>query len=221
MAIRDNLRKKIVVSGGGGSSGGGSDSGTGGSGTSAIDGGYTVNFHNLDGVLIESHSALFGNWIDKPISYVPANWINDNGYVNQFPLTVAEGEGTVFNLYASETQTYAEKLYEAYGVDVAEYPYVAVLVYNSAYYVTLVFYKTASQQGYDSANFNDVLVARDCVITSSNDLYLVVSDLLNNLYTLTQKTTEVMTVTQFKVSANTSDIPNCTNIESLNALYGS
>ncbi|MER2108183.1 MAG: hypothetical protein ABS949_14715 [Solibacillus sp.] len=122
MAIRDNLRKKIVVSGGGGSSG----SGTGGSGTSAIDGGYTVNFHNTDGVLIESHSALFGMWIDEPISYTPNSWRNADGYINQLPLVVeADSEQTVFDLYANN-DTIIDEIYAHFAIDKEVYPYVYI-----------------------------------------------------------------------------------------------
>lgn len=120
MAIRDNLRKKIVVSGGGTSSGGSSDSGTGGSGTSAIDGGYIVNFYNTDKVLIESHSALFGNWIDDPISYDVHHWENENGHINQFPLTVStEDSGTSFDLYPVIVGENAVMVIDPSGTDFA------------------------------------------------------------------------------------------------------
>lgn len=141
-------------SGGGGSTGGGSSDS--GSGTSTIENGYTVNFHNTDKVLIESHSAKFGMWIDAPISYTPNSWINENGYRNQFPLTVEEGsETTVFNLYPS-TDTVADVIYAHCGVDVNTYPYLWVMCmwYNNSYlYIEIAFCqegKMDSRYMYDS-----------------------------------------------------------------------
>ncbi len=119
-------------SGGGGSTGGGSsDSGNSGSGTATIENGYTINFYNTDNVLIESHSAKFGMYIDAPLSYEAESWENENGYVNSFPLTVTEDMGeTVYNLFAQKAKTYAEQLYTTFNIDSAIYPYVMIRQYE-------------------------------------------------------------------------------------------
>lgn len=147
MAIRDNLRRKIIVSGGGTSSGGSSDSGTGGSGTSAIDGGFTVNFYNSDEVLIESHSALCGMYIDVPISYTAETWQNADGYVNSFPLTVSEDSETkVFDLYDKAAPLCDSVLYKVYGVDESVYPYIYTY-YNHVVKVLYLYFKKTNGNG--------------------------------------------------------------------------
>lgn len=108
-------------------SGGSSGGGSGGSSTPAFTNGFTINFYNHDKVLIESHSALCGMFIDAPMSYEAETWQNANGYVNSFPLTVdIDKAGSVYDLYAGGAATCAQVLYSAYGVDVAEYPYVLI-----------------------------------------------------------------------------------------------
>lgn len=158
----------------GGSSGGGS------SGTT-IENGYTVNFYNTDKVLIESHSALFGNWIDKPISYEVTSWQNANGHANQFPLTVESAdEGTVFDLYAS-IENLADKLYNHFGLDKEVYPYIMIMVrnYNSTS-KTFEFY-------YGKTLLDDIYTAYGCRKTMTvsdfdgSDVNWVVDTVIENL----------------------------------------
>lgn len=131
------------------SGGGGNSSGSGSSIGGEFVNGYTVNFHNTDGVLVESHSALFGYWIDKPISYTPSSWRNASGHINQFPLTVqeneVEGDG-IYNLYAS-TDSVADELYAFYAIDKEQYPYLVVNPVQSsanskAYHYVNVYFMT-------------------------------------------------------------------------------
>lgn len=109
---------------GGGSSGGGSSS------SSTIANGYTVNFHNAEDILIQSHSAIYGYKVDKPISYVPGSWVDDSGNVCEFPLTVTEDSGiTAITLHASDDPNVtmcADVLYEAFGVNKEEYPLLCI-----------------------------------------------------------------------------------------------
>ncbi|MBQ9700133.1 MAG: hypothetical protein IJV71_05860 [Lachnospiraceae bacterium] len=129
----------------GSSSGGGGSTGDSGSSTSTIENGYTINFYNYDKVLIESHSALCGNYIDAPLSYVTDHWENANGYVNQFPLTVSEDSETkVFDLYAV-AESNVDKLYALCNVDKETYPYVAVGVLKSTWGVLVIFSETFTQ----------------------------------------------------------------------------
>ena len=129
----------------GGSSSGSSSGGAGGWSDNEvqIENGFTVNFYNLDNKLIESHSAKFGMWIDKPISYEAESWQNENGYVNSFPLTVTEDMGaTVYNLYPQRAKTYAEQLYTAFNVDSALYPIVFIrqFMYSSSNNFTNIYF---------------------------------------------------------------------------------
>lgn len=149
----------VPTSGGGG---GGSSSGGWTDDEVQIENGFTVNFYNLDGILIESHSAKFGMWIDKPISYEAESWQNENGYVNSFPLTVTEDMGaTVYNLYPQKAKTYAEQLYTTFNVDVALYPVVFIArrrqSNNSSLHnrCEIYFCKGVSKQSYDTIYVTD------------------------------------------------------------------
>lgn len=117
MAIRDNIRKKIVVSGGG-SSGGGSGGGSG-----AVENSYTVNF-KVDGEIVESHTAKVGNWIDAPMSY-DLTWVNGSGDVMSFPLVGNEAETYTF---LGEFRNLSPTLYTYYGLDASEYPYIFMYI---------------------------------------------------------------------------------------------
>ena len=102
---------------------------SGGGGTS-IDGGYSVNFHDLDGNLIETHSAKYGNQIGNPLSYKPLLWNDAENNRVLLPLTVTEDMGTsVVDLYAGIGDSYADKLYKAFGKTKEEYPVVFIKQY--------------------------------------------------------------------------------------------
>ena len=124
MAIRDNIRKKKVIVSGGGSSGGGSSGGVG-----IVPNGYVVHFHNYDHELIESHSAKMNNWIDKPISFVPVNWENSQGYIYSFPLKVEEGMENVIYLYPTDDDL-EESFYAQWNLR-NDYPYFIIEVYDN------------------------------------------------------------------------------------------
>lgn len=63
----------------------------------AIEGGFTVNFHDTEGNLIEVHSALVGNRIDTPLSYIPITWRDESDTIKQFPMSMDDaGEVDVF-----------------------------------------------------------------------------------------------------------------------------
>lgn len=90
----------VNISSSGGSSGGNSTA------TNTMPNGYTVNFHNSDGVLVQSHSAIFGYWVDEPITFVTDHWEDKNGHVHIFPLVVEEKDGiNVVDVYGTEAMT--------------------------------------------------------------------------------------------------------------------
>lgn len=129
MAIRDNLKQK-ATSGGGSSSGGG-----GTSGGSSIENGYTVNFHDAAGNLVESHSALYGYWIDQPISHLVDHWEDANEVLHEFPLVVTADMGIeVVNVYECAASTCERILYNYFGVDRTKYPYCMINILTNADY---------------------------------------------------------------------------------------
>lgn len=72
---------------------------SGGGSTPVLDGGYTVNFHWTDGELVEVHSALLGNSVDAPLSYIPVTWRDSDDTIKQFPMTMNEAGKT--DIFAS------------------------------------------------------------------------------------------------------------------------
>lgn len=77
------------------------NSGSGGSGGPIIENGFTVNFYNAENVLAESHSALYGMYIDEPISFTSEGWVDEKGQVVILPMTLTEGNtyNNILNLY--------------------------------------------------------------------------------------------------------------------------
>lgn len=125
----------------GGSGGGGGTSG-GGSTTPNIENGYTINFYNSDGALIQSHSAIYGNWVDKPTSYIPGYWEDANKSPHQFPLVVDEDMGiSVVNLYPKSTD---DALYSYFGIDKSQYPYMMIQSYSTDNWTQVIFARSVN-----------------------------------------------------------------------------
>lgn len=59
-------------------------------GGSTLEGGFTVNFHDTEGDLIEVHSALLGKSVGAPLSYFPISWRDSDDAIKQFPMTINE-----------------------------------------------------------------------------------------------------------------------------------
>lgn len=56
-------------------------------GGSTLEGGFTVNFHDTEGNLIEVHSALVGNAVSPPASKPHVLWLDDSDDIISFPFT--------------------------------------------------------------------------------------------------------------------------------------
>ena len=92
------------------------ESGSGNS-SSTVEGGFTVNFYNEEGTLIESNSTELGREIYPPDTAYEANyWADENGTPYTFPMTINTAD-TVLDLYATEAQTCARVLFNHFGVD--------------------------------------------------------------------------------------------------------
>ncbi|MBQ8426172.1 MAG: hypothetical protein IJX16_00205 [Clostridia bacterium] len=147
-----------------------------------IENGFTVNFYDLNSVLIETHSAKFGMWIDKPLSFDADSWQNENGYINSFPLTVTEDMGgTVYNLYAHRAERCSDVLYKFFNVDIGEYPYLLVGVASNK--ICAVFFaKTATFSGDPlyMATLNGCKYKLNYFYVTATDIMTVTKEIIQN-----------------------------------------
>lgn len=119
----------------------------------SIDGGYTVNFHDSEGVLLQSHIAMYGYKVDLPLSHLVDHWEDADGQVVNFPLILDADSGIdVLDLYAAGSETYEYVIYKHFGVDKAQYPYLIMRPSSNISYagVTTVIFSNNSGGFYDS-----------------------------------------------------------------------
>lgn len=122
-------------------------------GGSSVEGGFTVNFHNEDGTLIESHSAELGRDIYAPASFNEVNyWSDADGVPYTLPLTINNAD-MVIDLYATEAQTCAAVLYSYFGIDPATHPQVGIQVYTNGNLGYVYFGSNITTSGYSTAYY--------------------------------------------------------------------
>lgn len=120
---------------------------SGGSSGSTFENGYTVNFHDADGVVVESHSAACGNKIYAPASYVAQYWTDSDGVSYRFPFTSNE-VGKVYDLFGTGAGTCETMIYHVCGVSKEEYPFMFINAVNSSNpHVRAVFFKDYYVEG--------------------------------------------------------------------------
>lgn len=103
--------------------------------------GFTVNFHDLDNVLLAKSTAKCGRYVAELPNHDYDGWRDSDGndYTNRFPFTETTS-GTVIDLFAwMANNDLVDMLYEAYEVDKTAYPYVA-LAYQSSWDLSLGSY---------------------------------------------------------------------------------
>lgn len=104
-----------------------------GGGANNIENGYTVNFFDADSNLVQSHSAIYGNWVDQPISHLVDHWEDSAGHVHMFPLVVTADMGIeVVDVYEAGPSTWERTLYNHFKVDKLRYPYLAVMICSNS-----------------------------------------------------------------------------------------
>ena len=170
-----NEFREIIESGSGGSSGG-----------TSVEGGFTVNFHDTDGELIESHSAELGRDVYTPASYIAQYWADTNGRVYTFPLTCDEAD-KVLDLYDTSIDTCATAIYGACDVNKEEYPYLMVeLLITNQYYKPIRVY------------FLKSYYINDADKMATTDAYLQSQEISNTIVT-SSGGGDIATVTQIVV----------------------
>jgi hypothetical protein len=109
-----------------------------GGGGAVLENGFTVNFYNASDELIDSHSTACGMYIDKPISYDCEAWIDADGRINEFPLTITTF-GMVRDLYPSDINLCSDVVYAHCGVDKEAYPYMLIMAETTYNDIRVVF----------------------------------------------------------------------------------
>lgn len=108
-----------------------------------LENGYDVMFYDENNDGLAFYSVRQGLYVDKP-QYNCKRWVTADGVVVELPLQPTSD----MQLYASNN-TYARILYENYGVDMVEYPYLAIRVDNASYSslseVVIYFAKSISE----------------------------------------------------------------------------
>lgn len=108
--------------------------------TNSVSDGYMVNFFNANGEVIQVHSAKHGYAVDKPLSY-DVSWVDSNGVLQEFPMTIANTNTKVINVYLMSDGIIMENaIYEHFGISKSSYEWLIVkadIVNNSiiAYFV--------------------------------------------------------------------------------------
>lgn len=202
---------------------------SGGGGTS-IDGGYTVNFHDLDKKLIETHSAKYGNQIGNPLSYKPVIWNDADGNRFTLPVMVTEDMGAeVVNLFAGIADTYADKLYKAYNINPEEYPAVFIKQYllSGSSYASCALYFAKSFTYFDGTRVNIGSAKRAnpyayVEITDTKQIVDALCEIANSGDYTFESMSAQNTLTNHYIYTNTGEKLNISSNKwfDLNAVYG-
>lgn len=98
-----------------------------------IEDGYTINFYDADNILIQSHSAKYGYWVDQPITHIVDHWEDASGNLHMFPLVVTADMGIeAVDVYEAGPATIERLLYKHFGVDKSVYTHLVVASVDSA-----------------------------------------------------------------------------------------
>lgn len=127
--------------------------------------GYDVMFYDENNEGLAFYSIKQGHAINPPV-YVVKNWLDKNGAIIDFPYMPTSD----VIIYANNN-TYAKQLYNYYGIDSGEYPYLWLLIMSGPT-AMLVFGKSQS-----SGTLYDVLQStqRSVSISDFTNLDIVVS----------------------------------------------
>ena len=118
--LTDSVNALIGGYGQGGSSGGSLE---------GLENGYDVMFYDENNEGLAFYSIKQGHSINAPV-YTVKSWQTEDGGVITFPYTPSAD----VVLYANN-DTYADKLYDFYGLDSAEYPYIFIYNYQTQWAV--------------------------------------------------------------------------------------
>lgn len=106
----------------------------------AIENGYTANFYDENGELIQSVAAKDGLLVSPP-DYECVAWCKDNnGIAASFPTQLTED----VSYYAINVETYADLIYNAAGIQKSEYP-LLVATHEDGYQNWVCFAKTITE----------------------------------------------------------------------------
>ena len=96
--------------------------------TPIIENSFTVNYHNADNELIESHTVLCGHEVPDCIALETYYWVDENELVVSVP--VLSLTPAIFNLFPRNSETY-KRFYSLYEINESDYPYLLVGIRSS------------------------------------------------------------------------------------------
>lgn len=118
------------------------------SGLTGLENGYDVMFYDEDNVVLAFNSIRQGSSMNAP-DYVVKAWETEDGTVIQFPYTPTSD----LVLYANNN-TLASTLYNHYGIDMNEYPYLIIYKHYEAQRIYIYFLESIDTETENSFGTN-------------------------------------------------------------------
>lgn len=134
-----------------------------------IDNGVTVKVFDEDENLIQKYEMESGFAVPQPF-YTSRGWLDGNGQLVTFPLRVTES----IDIYANG-KTYAKTIYDAYGVNQNEFPYLLIGFYSSKCYM---YFGHTLGDG-TSARITGMRCTHNQSVVYSDDLDTLVANLIS------------------------------------------
>lgn len=171
----------------------------------SVPGGYTVNFFNADGELIQIHSTKYGYYVSAPVSYTHP-WGDSSGKPYTFPLTIDADSGIeILSVYPVSGISVESAIYDHFGVDKSEYEWLILQgdkVNNTiaVYFVPAptgpgINYSTGGRPMYSGNMRKDALVYTVYDVT-------IVDNLIDNVNLLLTEAAVSSTVSTLNVSTS-------------------
>lgn len=152
-----------------------------GGGSPVLENGFTVNFHDESGSVVEIHSAKNGMFIGKPLYYEKYDFKDSNGDMVTFPFT--SDTSATYMMYLQETTFCDEAIYSFYGISKTEYPYLLLDAVVSGGYVRVVFTNSFSEIS-NGINIKNCLYSPDIFYQELSVLGLCQAIINNQVKTL-------------------------------------
>lgn len=153
-----------------------------------IESGNDINFYDDTNVLLQTMSVREHLQIAEPV-YPAKKWVSSNGEVILFPYLPT---GSI-DIYANN-DTLAKDLYDFYGVDILEYPYLFLTYSTYSYHrwSRIWFGKTVTKSGDTSIQFDSEVLygtTENNAGAWNEDIATYVSNIQNAIPTVTNNTT--------------------------------
>ena len=157
-----------------------------GQGSSLVNG-HDINFYDESNNMLQTMSVRDGVSIAEPV-YPAKKWVATDGEVISFPYLPI---GSI-DIYAN-SDTLAKALYDFYGVDIVEYPYLMLIYSTYSYhmYSKIWFGKTVTKPGNSAIKFDSEVLYGTTANKAGNwneDMTTYVSNVQTAIPTVTNNT---------------------------------